>query len=201
MLLPPPDRTPSLGAIIRRDWKNPPNLVTTARMVGALWLPRLIASPAPRKRLAGLGLFTALAATDKLDGWMAKEIYGTTELGKMLDPAVDKELVVVTLSSLLADAHQRNDRGLTGALCVALPVLLTREASVIRLKIEAQQRSNTIDSALQSGRVSMVLQSVAIGGMLIPSSTPAATKGKIVLLAVAVGASLYSWGDYLRKYQ
>lgn len=199
---PPPHNQPlSLGAIIRRDWKNPPNLVTAARMIGALGLPPLITSRTPRTRLAGLGLFAVLAATDKLDGWMAKKVYGSTELGKMLDPAVDKELIVITLASLLADARQRNDHGMTSALSVALPILLTREASVAHLKFDAQRRNNTVESALESGRVSMVVQSIAVGGLLWPSTTVTARKGKIALLAVAVGASLYSWGDYLRRYR
>lgn len=191
----------SLSAIIRRDWKNPPNLVTAARMIGALWLPPLITGKSEQKRYAGLGLFVLLAVTDKLDGWMAKKIYGPTELGKMLDPAVDKELIVITLTSLLADARQRGDKRLATTLNWALPILMIREASVAHLTYEAQRRNHRIESALQSGRVSMFLQSVAIGGLLIPTSTPIARRSKGVLVGLAVGASLVSWGDYLRKYR
>lgn len=191
----------SLGAIVRRDWNNLPNLVTAIRMVGALGLPPLIMSKNRKKQLAAFGLFATLAATDKLDGWMAKEIYGTTELGKMLDPAVDKELVVVTLFSLLADARRRKDHATTTALTLGIPILIGRELAVARIKLKAQQRDHKVESALQSGRVSMVAQSVGIGLMLVPTTSPAARKVKIALLAAAVGASLYSWRDYSRTYR
>jgi len=67
------DNSPALGTIpfgdmVRRDWKNPPNIVTAIRMVGTLGLPPLVLSRSRKLRLAGFILFTLLAATDKLDG-------------------------------------------------------------------------------------------------------------------------------------
>ena len=191
---------PSFGAMVRRDWKNPPNLVTAIRMVGTLGLPPLVASPVHKKKVAGVILFAVLAATDKLDGWMAKKIYHSTDLGKMLDPLVDKELIVVTLLSLLADAKRRKDVVMAAVLTVATAVLLVREVAVARLKLDAQRRDQKVESAIQSGRVSMVLQSVATGALLMPSNSPAVRKGKFALLAAAVGASMYSWREYYKLY-
>lgn len=192
--------TVPFGVMLRRDWKNPPNLVTAIRMVGTLGLPPLIMSSVRKKKLAGVVLFATLAGTDKLDGWMAKQLYGSTELGKMLDPLVDKELIIVTLASLLADAKRRKDYVMMSVLLVATSVLLVREVAVARLKLEAQRRDQKVESAIQSGRVSMVLQSVATGALLVPTTSPTARKGKFVLLAAAVGASMYSWREYYLRY-
>lgn len=192
--------TVPFGVMLRRDWKNPPNLVTAIRMVGTLGLPPLVMSSVRKKKLAGVALFAVLAGTDKLDGWMAKQLYGSTELGKMLDPLVDKELIIVTLASLLADAKRRKDHVMMSVLLVATSVLLVREVAVARLKLEAQRRDQKVESAIQSGRVSMVLQSVATGALLVPTTSPTARKGKFALLAAAVGASMYSWREYYRRY-
>lgn len=192
--------TVPFGVMLRRDWKNPPNLVTAIRMVGTLGLPPLVMSSVRKKKLASVALFAVLAGTDKLDGWMAKQLYGSTELGKMLDPLVDKELIIVTLASLLADAKRRKDYVMMGVLLVATSVLLVREVAVARLKLEAQRRDQKVESAIQSGRVSMVLQSVATGALLVPTTSPVARKGKFALLAAAVGASMYSWREYYQRY-
>jgi len=188
------------GAMVRRDWKNPPNIVTAIRMVGTFGLPPLIMSRRNKLRSSALPFFAVLAATDKLDGWMAKKIYGSTDLGKMLDPIVDKELILVTLFSLLADAKRRKDPVMMVTLIVTTSVLSVREAAVASLKLEAQRREHTVESAIQSGRVSMVLQSAATAALLVPNNSSAIRKGKFALLAAAVGASLYSWRQYHRLY-
>jgi len=191
----------SLLATIKRDWKNPPNLVTGLRMIGTLGIPPLALARSDKKRWAGLALFVLLAATDKLDGWMAKKIYGSTELGKMLDPLVDKELILTTLGVILKDARRQRDTTMMTALVLAIPTLLVREVAVLHIKAVTQRETQTVDSAIQSGRISMVAQSVAVGALLIPSKTPTIRRAKFGLLSVAVGASLYSWWDYHRKYR
>lgn len=190
----------SLLAMVRRDWKNPPNLVTAARMVGALALPPLITG-SQRQKGAGVGLFALLAATDKLDGWMAKNRYGSTELGKILDPAVDKELIGVSLASALADARKQKNTPLFFGILSTIAVLAVREPAVAKIKLDAQRADSVVESALQSGRVSMVAQSVAVGALLIPSQSPVVRAAKLGLLAAAVGTSLYSWWDYRRTYR
>lgn len=199
--MPTPNTLTDFVEMTRREWKHPPNLVTAIRMVGALGLPPLILSPQQRRRLAGLLLFVALAGTDKLDGWMAKRIFGSTDLGKMLDPIVDKELIGITLVSVMVDARRRQQYGMFAVLLVAAIVLTIRELAVAGIKLRAQQRDNKIESAIQSGRVSMTLQSVALGALLVPVDTPAVRKGKFALLAAAVVSSLYSWREYYRRYE
>jgi|GEM_PF-5437155 len=187
--------------VIRRDWKNPPNIITAIRMIGILWLPSLALSRSEKRRLAAVVLFVTMASTDKLDGWLARNIYGTTTLGKLLDPVADKELLLVTLGSLIVDARRRRDTSLLRAIVGAAAVISFRELAVFAVKLHAQQRDHVVESAIQSSRITMVIQSVALASLLIPSNNKTVRRGKFVLLGVTVAASLYSGWDYYRRYR
>jgi len=68
-----------------------PNLICLVRL--ALIWPVATALYAGRYGLA-LGLFMLAAASDGLDGYLAKRFNWISELGKLLDPAADKLLLV-----------------------------------------------------------------------------------------------------------
>lgn len=190
-----------LAAMIRRDWKNPPNLVTAIRFVGSLVLPFFIISTSLVLNWWGFALFVILAASDKLDGWLAKRVYGSTDLGKMLDAIVDKALIFITLMSLLASTWSSGDHAMTLAIIGATVSIGIRETVVARVKVRAQRRSNQIDSAIQSSRITMVLESVALAAQLIPIASPMMYTFKLFLLGLAVGASLLSGRDYYLQYR
>jgi CDP-diacylglycerol--glycerol-3-phosphate 3-phosphatidyltransferase len=50
-----------------------------------------------RLRIAALVLFVLIAATDALDGWLARSRNEITRLGKVLDPLADKSLLLSAL--------------------------------------------------------------------------------------------------------
>jgi phosphatidylglycerophosphate synthase len=76
-------------------WVRPvPNALTFLRLALAVVLP--FVPPALRLPLVAIG-----AATDFLDGWIARRFRATTELGRLLDGVADKAFalaVVVTLT-------------------------------------------------------------------------------------------------------
>ena len=54
-------------------------------------------------RLAAVAIFVVAAASDRLDGWLARRAAQVTDVGKILDPIADKALMggaLVTLSAL-----------------------------------------------------------------------------------------------------
>lgn len=53
--------------------------------------------PAGGYRWAAVGIFVLMAATDKLDGYLARRLNQTTRLGALLDPVADKLLVDCTV--------------------------------------------------------------------------------------------------------
>src|SRR5688500_2868327 len=105
-----------------KTWSGPANLVTLARLLLA-WVPGVIilATKQPGWWWTAAILFVLIAATDALDGYLARKrdpITGldrTTELGKFLDPLVDKVLVATALV----------------ALCLVTPVLCVPTAFII----------------------------------------------------------------------
>ena len=81
-----------------------PNRITAVRFVGSLVLFVLFAVQgediAPGPTLTGaiaFWLFVTIAATDFLDGWLARRGNVVTAFGRIADPFVDKVLVIGTM--------------------------------------------------------------------------------------------------------
>lgn len=92
------DRTLFLVAEFLKEYGNVPNFFTLSRIAGlALLVPLILGG----YYLWGLILFLALAATDFVDGWVARKFNLVTALGKFLDPLADKVLILTTLFYLI----------------------------------------------------------------------------------------------------
>ena len=80
-----------------------PTLLTWARIiaiplvVGVFYLPL----DGPTRNLVATLLFIVVAATDWLDGWLARRMNQTSSFGAFLDPVADKFLVCAALLILL----------------------------------------------------------------------------------------------------
>jgi cardiolipin synthase (CMP-forming) len=104
-----------------------PNLICVGRMVLA-W--PIIVSLRDGNYTASMGLFALAAVSDGLDGYLAKRFRWTSELGKLLDPAADKLLLVSVFVS--ATWLGLVPRWLTAA-AVARDVLIALGALTFRL--------------------------------------------------------------------
>ena len=80
---------------------NLPNLVTLSRLLALPVLLFYLQNPAPPKRWFSLGIFLVASLTDWLDGYLARKLNSITELGKFLDPLVDKLLVLAPMLALI----------------------------------------------------------------------------------------------------
>ena len=81
-------------------WRTWPNLVTAVRLAlipGFLWL---LFSTAHREDAACL--LAGLGATDWIDGFLARRLHQTSNIGKIIDPVADRLLVVVGLLAVAA---------------------------------------------------------------------------------------------------
>ena len=81
-----------------------------------------------------LGIFLAAAATDAIDGWIARR-RGPTALGALLDPLADKVLVVVPLIALSAI-------GMGWPVTVVTVLTAARELIVAVARVRAFRREN-----------------------------------------------------------
>ena len=93
-----------------------PNLLTFARLAAAPGL------------MVAFGLFLAAAATDWLDGWIARAWEQRSPLGAALDPVADKAMVITALM-LLVGLH-----GAQAWLAIPAAVIVLREMTVSGLR-------------------------------------------------------------------
>ncbi len=72
---------------------NLPNAITFSRLVLTVAFVIVVSRESATHYGIGLALFSIAAATDFLDGWLARRMGLVTPLGKLMDPLVDKILV------------------------------------------------------------------------------------------------------------
>ena len=78
-----------------------PNLISVGRIAGApVFVYVLLVGD---DRHAAAWLLGFLGATDWLDGWLARRFGSVSDLGKVLDPAADRVLIVVAAIAVLVD--------------------------------------------------------------------------------------------------
>ena len=102
-----------------------PNLLTLARIAAVAPLVALIHL---ELWVAALALFLVAAATDWLDGFLARRWNQQSDLGRMLDPIADKLIVSAALVAMIG--HALGDALST----VAVIAIITRELAVAGLR-------------------------------------------------------------------
>jgi CDP-diacylglycerol--glycerol-3-phosphate 3-phosphatidyltransferase len=147
-----------------------PNALTAARALLVIPVVGLIATGDASLALL---IFVGAAATDAVDGPLARRRGTTTTFGAALDPLADKILVVGALAALAV-------RGLAPAWAVIL--ILARELVAIELRARTPQALG----ASPDGKAKTVLQVSAIALLLATAAWPAAglaTPANVLLLA------------------
>jgi CDP-diacylglycerol--glycerol-3-phosphate 3-phosphatidyltransferase len=151
-----------------------PNGLTFAR---ALLVVPVIGLIAIGDLSAALAVFLVAAATDAVDGPLARRRGGPTALGAALDPLADKILVVGTLVALAL-------RGTAPLWAVVL--ILFREL----LAVELRARSTRAVAATVDGKAKTVLQVAAGGALLASAAWPSAGLGPAANGLVIAAAAL-----------
>ena len=176
---------------------NLANSITIARiLLVPVFLVLLLGGlPKPWGDLAAAAVFILAAATDKLDGYVARRNKQITTLGQFLDPLADKLLIAAALIALVAQ-----DRV---AAWVAT-VIIVREIAVSVLRIVGVSQGVSIP-ADKYGKLKTVLQIVYIVYVLVPTadiarfihvSTDVAVVIQWVLAVAVVIVTLYSGVRY-----
>jgi len=91
------------GAVqsVKLAWVNLPTAITLLRLAGIPFVLLGLSLRSPLGERLALWAFLLAAATDWLDGHLARRYGLVTDVGKVLDPLVDKLLVVAALLGLL----------------------------------------------------------------------------------------------------
>jgi len=100
---------------------NLPNAITVGRIAIAPALAILALAPAWPLRLLAFALFVLAAATDYVDGKLARDRNLVTNLGRLLDPLADKVLLVATLLPIYLLQGPSADSALSFGALAMLP--------------------------------------------------------------------------------
>lgn len=162
---------------------NLPNWITFSRLLGVPFLLYGLHQPTPQSRWICLVIFMIAATTDWLDGYLARKLNQVTDLGKFLDPLVDKFLVLAPLLALV-------ELGQIPAWGVFL--ILARELAIAGWRVNQTK----ISGANIWGKLKTVIQIVAISLLIAPLSEVWRVPS-LVVFWVSVALTLISGLIYL----
>lgn len=167
---------------------NIPTWITLSRLLGLPFLFYLLQHPMPAQRWLAVGIFLVCAATDWVDGYLARKWNQVTELGKFLDPLVDKLLVLSPLLILI---------GLEQVPAWGVFLILARELTIAGWRVNpALTGKGSISGANFWGKLKTVSQIIAIAFLIAPLP-PAWELPTQILFGLSVGLTLQSGLIYL----
>lgn len=161
---------------------NLPTWITFSRLLGVPFLLYLLYQPSAQARWIAFGIFLIAAGTDWLDGYLARRLNQVTDLGKFLDPLVDKLLVLAPLLLLI-------ELGKIPAWGVFL--ILARELAIAGWRVS----QTTISGANIWGKLKTVSQIAAIALLIAP--VPDLQPIAIIAFWISVALTLISGAIYL----
>jgi CDP-diacylglycerol--glycerol-3-phosphate 3-phosphatidyltransferase/cardiolipin synthase len=172
-----------------------PNMLTLSRiaavplLVWLLWWPQWTAGYG-----AAFLLYCVVAATDYLDGYLARSQGTVSKLGTFLDPIADKIMVAAVILMLV------NTHDISGFHIIAGLIILLREMMVSGLReFLGPLRVSLPVSWLAKWKTT--LQLVALGAMILGGALPhwpwIGVAGLAALWSAAILTLITGW-DYLR---
>src|SRR5580704_2154285 len=178
---------------------NLPNCITVSRLVlsfvlfamisyGGLWISSAV-------------VFAVAAATDAVDGYLARRYGMVTTLGRILDPFVDKIIVCGAFIFLLSVNNP--SAGIQSGIGPWMTlVVIGREMFITGLRSILEQQGKDFSASL-SGKIKMVVQCFAVETSLLSMSSALKSTRfnglRDVLLWLAVAFTLGSGVLYVRR--
>ncbi|MEL7351280.1 MAG: CDP-diacylglycerol--glycerol-3-phosphate 3-phosphatidyltransferase [Cyanobacteria bacterium P01_A01_bin.116] len=166
---------------------NLPTWITVSRLFGVPIVLIALLDPSDYRRWISVVAFVIFAGTDWLDGYLARKLNQVTELGKFLDPLVDKLLVMAPLMALV---------GMDIVPAWGVFLILARELTISGWRVNPTFQKGAVPGAGIWGKAKTVVQIVAIAILLAPLTGIWQTTG-IVLFWAAVALTWISGALYL----
>ncbi len=182
---------------------NLPNKLTVLRILMIpIFMALFFLTVIPYHYLIAAIVFVLAAATDFLDGHIARKYGLVTNLGKFLDPIADKVLVSTALILMLTVPEM-----IPPLFSIAVAVILARELIVSGFRMVAASRGLVL-AADKVGKVKTVFQDIAIVVLLVgydffglfesSAYNPVNIVG-LVLLCIAAVLTIWSGVGYVVK--
>jgi len=169
---------------------NLPNSVTFLRVLFIPLLVYFLLTPQiPHGNIIAVVIFAAVAASDALDGYLARRLKQETVIGKFMDPLADKILVISALLCLVE---------IRWVSSVPVIIIIVRDMAVIGLRLVASS-SGKIIAADKLGKYKAALLDVAVAMLILnlPYGNLVLWLG-VVLAAVSGIEYFIKNGDMLR---
>ncbi|MGY4893638.1 MAG: CDP-alcohol phosphatidyltransferase family protein [Candidatus Saccharimonadota bacterium] len=180
---------------MKQNWRTWPNLFSSLR-IALSWLPAYLlvtGSQDATLRWWALIIFVLIAATDGVDGWLARKLNQTSEWGMFIDPIGDKLLVGFAFIALYA-VNWGEPSG--PFLAVTLWVMFAREfilAAQIRIVqggIVPPTLIGKFKTVVQFATVFIWMAPVFDDNMLLRGCS----------IGMAFGVTIISWVEYHQRY-
>jgi len=137
---------------------NLPNSVTFLRIIFIPLLVYYLLSPQiPHGNIIAVVIFAAVAATDALDGYLARKLKQETVIGKFMDPLADKILVISALLCLVE---------IRWVSSIPVIIIIVRDMAVIGLRLAASSSGNII-AADTLGKYKAALLDIAVAMLIL----------------------------------
>ncbi|MDH4316850.1 MAG: CDP-diacylglycerol--glycerol-3-phosphate 3-phosphatidyltransferase [Desulfobulbaceae bacterium] len=172
---------------------NLPNCLTGARFLLAALLACLMSmDQSLRLSVISCLIFSLAAATDWVDGFIARRYKSETVLGKLMDPLADKVLVATALVMLIP-------LGVVPAWLALM--ILCREFIITGLRGVAAS-SGIVVAASGLGKIKSIIQYISLGMLIFPEGVlpiPELHATGLLILYVALILTVWSGFDYFFK--
>lgn len=136
---------------------NPPNILTMSRLFLAAVMISLLSLDFPYSKSLALLVFLVGSITDFLDGYLARNVYGVSSFGQLMDPLTDKVMVCAAFICFV-------EMQLLPAWLVI--IIISREFLVTGLRLLAATKGRVIAAGVW-GKHKTIWQIVAIILVLI----------------------------------
>jgi len=173
-----------------------PNLITLFRIFLVPILVALLISPLRVTIFLTVGVFLVAAATDWVDGRIARRYNQVTALGALLDPIADKLLIMAALVSLAS---------LQKVPAWVVVALIGRDFAVSGIRQISAQRGTVIPAGVL-GKYKTALEMIAVVLVMVSIDYPAVDpelfwqiKPSLIVLVAALVLALISAGHYLSR--
>lgn len=132
--------------------KSLPNHLTMSRFWMTAIMMICMSIDFPYARIIALGIFALASITDALDGYLARNFFGVTSFGKLMDPLADKVLVCAAFIGFV-------EQGSISAWMVVL--IIAREFMVTGMRLLMIEKGIVMPAGMW-GKVKTTVQMIAI---------------------------------------
>ena len=168
-----------------------PNQLTILRLLLVPVIGYTLSATWPYHDQVSVAVYASAAATDSLDGRIARSRHLVSELGKFLDPLADKVLVITVLVILVGESV---------VPFWVVVVIFMREFIITGLRFVAAGQGVVV-SATPWGKSKTVTQNIMIALLILEQPYPVLRPAALAFVILAVIATVASGLDYLWRYR